>query len=94
MCNWDTAANQAASILIGKSKYFGYNLTSADPKTQRDAIIIAGDSYNGTTKTISRLTSSTGQPLTYGEWVYAHCDPSYTTHVDHSFPAAGVGTQF
>jgi hypothetical protein len=92
--NWDKAADLAASVLIGKSKYFGYNLTNADPKTQKDAIIIAGDSYNGTTKTIPRLTSSTGQPLTYGEWVYAHCDPSYTTHVEHSFPAPGAGTPF
>ena len=93
-CGWDVGANVAASVLIGKAKYFGYNLTNASPATQKWAIIFAADAYNGTTHTISRLTSSTGKPLTYGEWVYAHCDPSYTSHTDHSFPKQGGATLF
>lgn len=89
LCDFGTASQLAARLLVGKSKYFGYNLTTADPKTQKEAIIIAGDSYYGITKPIARLGG-----LSYGEWVYAHCDPTYTKHVDHSFPAAGAGTHF
>ena len=89
LCDFGTAAAAAARLLVGKSKYFGYTLSTADPKTQRDAIIIAGDSYYGITKPIARLGG-----LSYGEWVYAHCDPNYTTHVDHSFPPPGGATQF
>jgi hypothetical protein len=86
MCNTDKSASVAVNVLKGKAKYFGLPLTSADPKTKKQAIIIAGDSYNGTTKPLSRLKSTTNQTLSYGEWVYAHCDPAYTTHVDHQFP--------
>lgn len=84
LCDFNSAAYQAARLLVGKSKYFGFPLTNADPKTQRQAIIIAGDSYYGTTAAVGRLGG-----LSYGEWVYAHCDPSYTTHVNHSFPKVG-----
>lgn len=86
MCNTDKSASVAVNVLKGKAKYFGLPLSNADPKTQKQAIIIAGDSYNGTTKPLSRLKSTTNQTLSYGEWVYAHCDPTYTTHVDHQFP--------
>jgi hypothetical protein len=85
LCDFNSAAYQAARLLTGKSKYFGLMLTnSTDYKSQQQAIIIAGDSYYGTTKPIARLGG-----LSYGEWVYAHCDSTYPGHVDHSFPPPG-----
>lgn len=83
-CDYDDAANRAVELLIAKANYFGLTLGNGTPQSQRDAIIIAGDSYYGTTAPIARLGG-----LSYGEWVYAHCDPTYTTHQDHSFPPPG-----
>ncbi|MBI3559634.1 hypothetical protein HY087_00705, partial [Candidatus Gottesmanbacteria bacterium] len=47
--------------------------TTDSIQSQRDAIMLAGDSYWGKTATIERLGG-----CTYGEYVYKHCDPSYT----------------
>lgn len=79
-CNIGPAAKQATKMLIAKSAYWTEQvlgqsrpLNGTDSiESQRDAIMLAGDSYWGKTATIERLGG-----CTYGEFVYKHCDPSY-----------------
>ena len=56
-------------------KYFDSqkSLEPGDPAPQKDVIIVAGNSYYGSGKPIGRLDN-----CSYGEFVYRHCDPSYT----------------
>lgn len=70
------AAQISAQILKGKVSY-GSNgtlsLTAADPRSQKDAIILAGNGYYGGDARVGRLGG-----CSYGEFVYQRCDPSYT----------------
>lgn len=70
------AAQVSAQILKGKVSY-GSNgtlsLTASDPKSQKDAIILAGNGYYGGDAPVGRLGG-----CSYGEFVYQRCDPSYT----------------
>lgn len=80
LCDFSSAANIAASILVGKANYWGTPLSATAPiQSQKAAIINAADSYYGVGWPIQRLGG-----LSYGEFVYAHCSPGETvTHVDH-----------
>lgn len=81
-CDPRQAAEAAASMLIGKSKYFGKTLTGITSLTSEDAkqaIIVAGDSYFGSTSVHYDGGCS------YGEQVYKKCNPAYTC-APHAFP--------
>jgi hypothetical protein len=80
LCDFNSAAYQAARLLVGKAKYWGTPISATSPvQSQRAAIINGADSYYGAGIPISRLGG-----LSYGEWVYQHCDPTATvTHIDH-----------
>lgn len=83
-CNINIAAKAAAAVVMGKANGFGVPFNPSlvnSPSAQRQSIIIASDAYYGVTSPIPRLNG-----LSYGEYVYSKCDPSYTTHVDHNFP--------
>lgn len=74
--NYEYAAQISAQILKGKVAYGSegaLSLTNADPKTQKDAIILAGNGYYGGDAPVGRLGG-----CSYGEFVYKRCDPSYT----------------
>ncbi len=83
-CNINIAAKAAAAIVDGKANGFGVPFTHSSSSTiasQKQSIITAADAYYGVTSPIDRLGG-----LSYGEYVYKTCDPTYTTHVDHGFP--------
>lgn len=91
-CDTKQAAKAAVSMLIGKAKYFGTPLPGPtanlnDPAV-RQSIIVAGDSYFGSTKPLSGRFGG----LSYGEFVLSKCVPG-VTHTDHSFPAPGGAQQ-
>lgn len=79
-CEAGPAAKQAVVMLQAKAQYWtqkvsgtAQTLNSKDSiQSQRDAIMLAADSYWGKTATIERLGG-----CTYGEYVYKHCDSSY-----------------
>ena len=83
-CNLTIAAKASAAIVDGKANGFGVPFThssSSSIASQKRTIITAADAYYGVTSPIDRLGG-----LSYGEYVYKTCDPSYTTHVEHGFP--------
>ncbi len=83
-CNIKIAAKAAAAIVDGKANGFGVPFThntSSSIASQKRTIITAADAYYGVTSPIERLGG-----LSYGEYVYKTCDPSYTSHVEHGFP--------
>lgn len=83
-CNIKVAAKAAAAIVDGKANGFGVPFThntSSSVASQKQTIITAADAYYGVTSPIERLGG-----LSYGEYVYKTCDPSYTSHVEHGFP--------
>lgn len=71
-CNYAHAAERAAQILKAKAGYQGYTLGPGDPRSQQQAIMVAGYGYYGSNTPIDRLGG-----CSYGEFVYQHCDPSY-----------------
>ncbi len=87
-CDTKQAAKAAVSMLMGKAKYFGMPLPGPtanlnDPAV-RQSIIVAGDSYFGSTKPLGGRFGG----LSYGEFVLSKC-VSGVTHTDHSFPVPG-----
>lgn len=80
LCDINSAAYQAARLLVGKANYWGTPISAtASIQSQKAAIVNGADSYYGVGTPITRLGG-----LSYGEWVYQHCDPTETiTHVDH-----------
>ncbi len=79
-----TSAQRAVEMLQQKASYWSnywigkyftkqVTITPDDPATQQDAIIVGANSYFGSGKAISRL-----EKCSYGEFVYKHCNPSYT----------------
>lgn len=83
-CDVGVAAVAAGLIAQGKAKGFNVPFNPAlanSPTAQKNSIITAADAYYGVTTPIARLGN-----LSYGEYVYSKCDPSYTNHVEHTFP--------
>jgi hypothetical protein len=78
-CDTESAAKAAVSMLIGKSAYFGKPL---DMTGDKDAIIVAGDSYYGAPVPIQRFGG-----CSYGEWIYKDAcgHPEYVCAA-HEFP--------
>jgi len=87
-CDTKMAAKAAVSMLMGKAKYFGMPLpgptANMSDAAVRQAIIIAGDSYFGSTKPLGGRFGG----LSYGEFVLSKCT-SGVTHTEHSFPTPG-----
>lgn len=77
-CNLTLSAEKAVNILIAKSQYWtetmgmGHTLDTSDPASQKEGIILAGNSYVGSSQTWSHLGG-----CSYGEFVYKHCNPIY-----------------
>ncbi len=72
-CSIADASKQAVRLLQDKAAYFAkQTMSDSDPKGQKRTIILAGDSYYGSSVKIKRLGD-----CSYGEFVYKHCDPSY-----------------
>lgn len=70
-CDMRTAAQRAVQMLIDKTG--GQLNATTTPQGQRDTIILAGNRYYGSAETIPRLGG-----CSYGEYVYKHCDGSYS----------------
>lgn len=73
-CDPNISALAAAYVIIGKAKYFGYDLTTngskfdANNTAQQQAIITGTDAYYGAPMSITRLGG-----LSYGRYVYKTC---------------------
>lgn len=86
-CDVTIAARAAARIFLGKANGLGQTYSISNSQTlNKNAIILGADAYYGVTSPIERLGG-----LSYGEFVYSKCDPSYTKHVDHQFQTPTTG---
>ncbi|MEK7544335.1 MAG: hypothetical protein AAB557_05680 [Patescibacteria group bacterium] len=91
-CDMQASAVRAVEMLQEKAEYWTNRLLGSvqrmypgsspeELKAQQNAIIIGANSYYGSGEPIDRLGK-----CSYGEFVYKHCDPSYTCTGVGKFP--------